>query len=226
MAQKCLVVPFYVDTNYLAEIQKSINIIDIDEIKIVFVNETEKTCKAELIKQVTGLIAVKSMCWANTIADTKKWKSGVDVYLALKDFLQQKGCFTDFERSFMNAALFDVISTLKNAETESDYRDILTEIKYYIEDELHFLDKPTSYYYDIDWVKEYVSLIRKKPVYSGGKHRPKVTVVIPSLNSRPYIRECVESVMEQTLKEIEVLCVDARKQGYAKPGRTVLSECG
>ncbi len=37
----------------------------------------------------------------------------------------------------------------------------------------------------------------------------KVSVILPSLNVREYIRECVESVINQTLKEIEILCVDA-----------------
>lgn len=38
---------------------------------------------------------------------------------------------------------------------------------------------------------------------------PLVTVVIPSLNVAPYIRECMDSVLNQTLKEIEVFVVDA-----------------
>lgn len=36
-----------------------------------------------------------------------------------------------------------------------------------------------------------------------------VSVILPSLNAAQYIRECLESVMNQTLKEIEILCVDA-----------------
>jgi len=39
--------------------------------------------------------------------------------------------------------------------------------------------------------------------------RPKVSVIMPSLNVRPYIEECLESVLHQTLQEIEILCVDA-----------------
>lgn len=39
--------------------------------------------------------------------------------------------------------------------------------------------------------------------------RPKVSVVMPSLNVRPYIEQCLESVLGQTLQEIEILCVDA-----------------
>ena len=38
---------------------------------------------------------------------------------------------------------------------------------------------------------------------------PKVSIVMPSLNVRPYIEECLDSVQNQTLKDIEILCVDA-----------------
>ncbi len=37
----------------------------------------------------------------------------------------------------------------------------------------------------------------------------KVSIIMPSLNVQPYIRECLESVVRQTLKEIEIICVDA-----------------
>ena len=38
---------------------------------------------------------------------------------------------------------------------------------------------------------------------------PKVSIIMPSLNVAKYIRQCVESVLQQTLKEIEVIFVDA-----------------
>lgn len=38
---------------------------------------------------------------------------------------------------------------------------------------------------------------------------PKVSIVIPSLNSIRYIEECLQSVLNQTLQDIEILCVDA-----------------
>lgn len=37
----------------------------------------------------------------------------------------------------------------------------------------------------------------------------KVSVILPSLNVGRYIRECVESVRNQTLRDIEIICVDA-----------------
>lgn len=38
---------------------------------------------------------------------------------------------------------------------------------------------------------------------------PAVTVILPSLNVGRYIEACLESVVAQTLKEIEIICVDA-----------------
>ncbi|MBR5116287.1 MAG: glycosyltransferase family 2 protein, partial [Lachnospiraceae bacterium] len=38
----------------------------------------------------------------------------------------------------------------------------------------------------------------------------KVSIIMPSFNVANYIRECMESVIHQTLKEIEILVVDAR----------------
>ncbi len=37
----------------------------------------------------------------------------------------------------------------------------------------------------------------------------KVSVIIPSLNAAPFIKQCLDSVRIQTLPELEILCVDA-----------------
>ncbi len=37
----------------------------------------------------------------------------------------------------------------------------------------------------------------------------KVSIIMPSLNVVDYIKECIESVLHQTLQDIEIICVDA-----------------
>ena len=39
-------------------------------------------------------------------------------------------------------------------------------------------------------------------------YTPKVSVIIPVYNVEPYLRQCLNSVINQTLKEIEIICVD------------------
>ena len=38
---------------------------------------------------------------------------------------------------------------------------------------------------------------------------PVVSILMPSLNVVKYISECMESVIRQTLKDIEIICIDA-----------------
>ena len=37
---------------------------------------------------------------------------------------------------------------------------------------------------------------------------PKVSVIIPVYNVEKYLRECLDSVIHQTLHDIEIICVD------------------
>lgn len=41
-----------------------------------------------------------------------------------------------------------------------------------------------------------------------GAGAPKVSVVIPVYNTEPYLRQCLDSVVAQTLRDVEVICVD------------------
>ena len=36
----------------------------------------------------------------------------------------------------------------------------------------------------------------------------KVSVIIPVYNVAPYLGECLDSVIQQSLKDIEIVCVD------------------
>ena len=40
------------------------------------------------------------------------------------------------------------------------------------------------------------------------QNRPKVSIIIPVYNVEPYLRECLDSVKNQTLKDIEIICID------------------
>lgn len=36
----------------------------------------------------------------------------------------------------------------------------------------------------------------------------KVSVILPVYNEEQYIRQCLDSILTQTLKDIEIICID------------------
>lgn len=49
----------------------------------------------------------------------------------------------------------------------------------------------------------------------------KVSIIMPSLNVAPYIRECIESAINQSLNDIEIICIDA---GSTDGTREIIAE--
>lgn len=45
-------------------------------------------------------------------------------------------------------------------------------------------------------------------VERGGRFMPKVSILIPAYNVEPYLHQCMDSVVNQTLKDIEIICIN------------------
>lgn len=48
--------------------------------------------------------------------------------------------------------------------------------------------------------------------------QPKVSVIIPVYNVEPWLRQCLDSVANQTLKEIEIICVNDGSSDSSRHG--------
>ena len=55
---------------------------------------------------------------------------------------------------------------------------------------------------------KYGSLIKLPEPYTLKKRKPIVSVIIPAYNAAKTIRECLDSLLIQSLKDIEIICVD------------------
>lgn len=129
-------------------------------------------------------------------------------YILAKNILFSKGFFERNEQSFLNAVLDNLFDVMENTASDRVYHDIRFLLRFYGERDFQFLSHPINYYYHPARIFTYSRMIMNVPVPDDLEH-PTVSVVVPSLNSREYIRECIESIIAQSLANIEILCVDA-----------------
>ena len=45
---------------------------------------------------------------------------------------------------------------------------------------------------------------------------PKVSLLVPICNVERYLRECLDSAVAQTLKDIEIICINDDRQGQQR----------
>ena len=63
----------------------------------------------------------------------------------------------------------------------------------------------------VDIVKKAVGYVDDKATIihqNNVDYTPKVSVIIPVYNVEKYLRRCLNSLQNQTLKDIEVICID------------------
>ena len=60
-------------------------------------------------------------------------------------------------------------------------------------------------------------MIRREPMTAA----PKVSIILPVYNVEPYLRQCLDSVVNQTEKNIQIICVN---DGSTDGSRTILQE--
>lgn len=66
-----------------------------------------------------------------------------------------------------------------------------------------------------------VDVIHLYKKITGDNYRPKISVIIPVYNMDAYISECLNSVINQSLKELEIICIDDGSVDYTQ---TILNE--
>ncbi len=146
---------------------------------------------------------------AGSLSNTreKSWHCFYDALIAVRDFLRKEKLYSRFEDDFINyAASFSLwhLNTLSMPQKELLFNKLHSE---YFK-ELGVDGYPVTKYYNKQDYYDCKKILQH--TMSGGCDKNiKVSVVMPSLNVANYIRECIESVINQTLREIEIICVDA-----------------
>lgn len=153
---------------------------------------------------------------------------------ALKKELQKKGLFAKFEQSFANRALSTSFYVLDKITDKENYIIIADKLRNSYLYHLSVFSHTRGYFYK---KADYVRLIDfmegssaelwdeahnvtvcesskidinewKCPFEIKTEGKVKVSVIIPVYNVEDYLKECIDSVINNSLKDIEIICVN------------------
>lgn len=127
--------------------------------------------------------------------------------------LKTKGYFNKYEQSFFNALIERSWYNLKTSSTPSAIDSIKDSLKELF-DYYNLTAKPRDYFYNkvaLSSVSSALEVVFSEPesYYKKISHEDvTLSVIIPFFNAAQYIEKCLYSVLNCSLSDIEVICID------------------
>lgn len=171
---------------------------------------------AERITVVDDVLVHQRKRGGGSLSDEfKEWWCTFDALYALKQYLEEHSLDERFFPDFINYVVYLLLFNLKRLEGDS-YNVYRNKVREEWLVKLGFLRAQDHMFYDMKSLKECRDILfdgDMSKLTGCGRERvaekPKVTVLVPVLNAIQYIDECIVSIINQTLDDIEVLCIDA-----------------
>lgn len=167
-----------------------------------------------------GSVPASTMVASTDAVDT----SFIESYHKLREILEQNGLFEEVRSTYIDAFLSTAAKTLSHSDREGRER-ILLALQDQNVNSVSVFDQPLDTYLCPDdfyyvhglilgsqWRQKYDTLLAREDAYSVTRKRTneepvKVSVIIPVYNVETYVGECLESIVNQTLHELEIICV-------------------
>lgn len=137
---------------------------------------------------------------------------------AVQRRLEAEGLFDSLWRSFAENALSQMVYSLRKlSASPAAYRTLAAWIRNKYLEQFAVLRGMNEHCLNESAAKELISLMENQPLQpleltslptDESGERPCVSVIIPVYNVKKYLAECLDSIVGQTLRNIEILCVD------------------
>ncbi len=177
---------------------------------VAFVSFALYTAKRIAILPETLLSYRRAIKGAISATRGKFLETNIIAWKDLASRMNKKKLLRKFERSFFKALAGSVSYELKQnpsihflSTVYSEFPDLPYELRIEIEKTFFANEsKPTNATNQISAVRDFSSEPKTQEV------EIKISVIIPVYNVEKYLDRCLESVKRQSLKEIEIICVD------------------
>ena len=130
----------------------------------------------------------------------------IEAYLELYRNLAEKSLFELCKKSFGLRFCSSIIHAIRTIDSESARKEICERLCDEDVTQMHVLDQSDAFYGNNREARQVHYLLRdyRKDTMT----EPKVSVIIPVFNVENYLEDCLESLLNQTMPDFEVLCMD------------------
>ncbi len=134
------------------------------------------------------------------------WHNFYDALLALKNYLIDHKIYKEYKKSFVNWAIDFSIWNMHNYREH--FRDLIRQsLKRKFFDALDIASSPRELFVNQDLYDEMRQIISERKEIDKNA-APKVSIIIPTYNVEQYMRICLDSAVNQTLDDIEIIVVN------------------
>lgn len=149
----------------------------------------------------------------------------IDAYRAIYDELNKRGIYHEVERSFVKVALSSTVYCMNSIHDEKVKKEIIYALQDNKFSDMNLLNYPEDFYLnkrDYNSVRGYNCIYKEYQIMEKNKQicdeyevtikadlhqQPFVSVIIPIYDVEKYLPACLESIVNQSLKNIEIICV-------------------
>ena len=131
-----------------------------------------------------------------------------DIFIAcnsVENFLKEAKMFDEFKTEFINFKITQLSQYIIHSESDEYYKLVQSEFKKMDFDENKISDYYKNMYRKVINSKSYDDYIK---LNNNSSTNIQVSVIIPVYNSYEFLDDCIGGILNQTLKNIEIICVD------------------
>lgn len=136
-------------------------------------------------------------------------------YEYIKELLIKNNLFTKVKEIYEILKFYNYMFTLTRIDNSFKLQYVLDIAEEFRKDKIEY---NLAYTFFNQWNKDKIKLLISSPVDFYDKYvteneikkvyTPKISVIIPVYNVEKYLHECIDSIINQTFKNIEIICVD------------------
>lgn len=132
------------------------------------------------------------------------WHCFYDALRADRALMQEIGIYERYEQAFINFALATCMWNWRTLE-EPAKSELAAKLRHEWFSDFGIADKPENYFDDSSNYADFLGIMRTE---EETKTPVAISVIMPCYNAGAYIGETIESMLNQTFKDFEILCVD------------------